>query len=79
MVHGVEELVFVGEVAEEEEEETREEDLPGGAEDRVDHADDEDEEGGGEVEAVAEDGGLDELGVVWAEMLALGIVRDRRS
>ena len=59
MVHGVEKLVFIDEGAKEEVEEAEEEDEPGTGEDGVDDADDVDEDCLWEVEAVAEDGGLD--------------------
>ena len=64
VLHGVEELVLVHEVANGEVDEAAEKDLPRVAEDAVDEADDEDEDGLGEEEAVAEYWGLDKFGVV---------------
>ena len=64
VVHGVEELVLVDEGAEKEVEQAEEEDEPGTREGGVDDADDEDEDRLREVEAVAEDWGLDQFGAV---------------
>lgn len=65
VVHGVKQLVFVHEVAEDEVDQAWEDDLPGGAESAVDDADEEYENVLGEIKAVAEDGWLNCFGVIY--------------
>ncbi|KUI57799.1 hypothetical protein VP1G_10979 [Cytospora mali] len=56
LVHGVEELVFVGEVSQREVDDAHGQDDVPPRQDAVHQTQDEDQQGGGEVEAVAEDG-----------------------
>lgn len=74
MVHGVEELVFVDEAAEEEVEQAEEEDEPAAGEDGVDDADDVDEDRLREVEAVGEHGRLARGGDVAGCLVGAGVV-----
>ena len=74
MVHGVEELVFVDEAAEEEVEQAEEEDEPAAGQDGVDDADDVDEDRLGEVEAVGEDGRLAIGGDVTGRLVGARVV-----
>lgn len=64
MVHGVEELVFVDEPADEKIDEAKKEHEEGARKYAVDGADDEDEDGLWKEKPIGEDRGLHEFGVV---------------
>lgn len=64
VIHGVQKLILVHEASNQEIEKARKDDLPTPAQHTVDDANDEDQNGLREVEAIAEGGGLDELGII---------------